>query len=63
MWGESVNDKVAEVSARELLHKSEVISGDFCIIPKAKGTFTIKVSLMCEGYIEPDNKEIQLIVE
>lgn len=62
-WGESVDDNVAEVSARELLHKSDVISGDFCIIPKAKGTFTIKVLLMCEEYIEPENKEIQLIVE
>lgn len=62
-WGESVDGKIAEVSARELLHKSEVLSGDFCVIPKAKGTYTIKISLMCEEYIEPDVKEIQLVVE
>lgn len=61
--GESVDGNAAEVSARELLHKSTVKAGHFCVIPKEKGTYTIKCFLMCEEYAEPEIKEIQVVVE
>lgn len=62
LWGSSVEGGKAEIWAKDLMHKSRVVTGDFCIVPLRKGTFTISVSLMCEEYIEPDEREITITV-
>lgn len=61
-WGVSVENDVAEIWSNDLMHKSGMVSGDFCVVPLKKGTFTIMVSLMCEEYIEPDEREITITV-
>lgn len=53
----------AEIKTKSLLHKSDVIVGEFGLIPKKTGIFTIRVSLMCEEYLEPDIHEISFTVE
>ena len=60
--GRIVNKK-AIVNQSSLLHKSEVAYGDFCIIPKSKGTFSIKITLMCEEYTEPVTQCVEFSVD
>lgn len=61
--GVIVENNTVTIWSDDLLHKSRIATEDFCVIPMKKGDFAIKVSLMCEEYIEPEEYEIKLRVE
>ena len=58
-----INGKRVNIWSHDLLHTYTQIIDDLCIVPKEKGTFTVKVSKMCEEYIHPEESELEIIVE
>lgn len=58
-----INGKNVDIWCHDLLHTYTQTIDGLCIIPMEKGHFTIKVSKMCEEYIQPEESELEIIVE
>lgn len=58
-----ISNGTVEVTAKAIMHKTGIVTCDFCIIPAQKGIYKIKAALMCEEYTDLDEKEISIIVE
>lgn len=62
-WSVEINGQIVNFWSHDLLHTYTRIVDSLCIIPLEKGTFTVKVSMMCEEYIQPEESELEIIVE
>lgn len=58
-----ISGKSVTFCQKELLHTYSTVSESFCFIPKEKGSFKIRVSIMCEQYTRPTESELEIVVE
>ena len=58
-----ISGKCVTFWQKELLHTYSTVSESFCFIPKEKGSFKIRVSIMCEQYTRPTESELEIVVE
>lgn len=62
-WSVKINGQIVNIWSHDLLHTYTLTADELCIIPKEKGTFKVKVSKMCEEYIQPEESELEIVVE
>ena len=62
-WDVHIDGHTVEIWSRDLLHTYTQTADELCILPTQTGTFRIKVTIMCEQYIHPEESELEIVVE
>ena len=62
-WSVDIDKNTVKIWSRDILHTYAETTDSLCVIPMQKGSFTIKVSMMCEEYITPEESEVEIVVE
>jgi hypothetical protein len=62
-WSVDIERNTVKIWSRDILHTYAETTDSLCIIPMQKGTFKIKVLMMCEEYIQPEESELEIVVE
>lgn len=62
-WTVDIEGQTVKIWSRDLLHTYSETVDELCIVPMEKGIFKIKVSMMCEEYIQPEEMELELVVK
>ena len=58
-----IEGNVVKIWSKDLLHTYSDIIDSLCVIPMEKGTFKIKVAIICEEYSHPSESELEIIVQ
>lgn len=61
-WSVEIESNNVKIWSRDILHTYSRIA-EICFIPTKKGNYRIKVSMMCEEYIQPEDSELEVVVE
>ena len=62
-WSVDIDRNTVKIWSRDILHTYAETTDSLCVIPMQKGTFNIKVLMMCEEYITPEESELEIVVE
>ena len=62
-WSVEIKGNTVKIWSRDILHTYAETTDSLCVIPMQKGTFNIKVSMMCEEYITPEESELEIVVK
>ena len=62
-WNVDIEGNTVKIWSKDLLHTYTQVADNLCIIPMEMGRFKIKVTMMCEEYIAPEESALEVIVE
>lgn len=62
-WSVEIKGNIVKIWSRDILHTYAETTNSLCVIPMQKGAFNIKVSMMCEDFITPEESELEIVVK
>lgn len=62
-WTVNIDGQRVKIWSRDLIHTYSQIADSLCIIPLEKGSFSIKITMICAEYTHPEKSAIEISVE